>query len=286
MSEFSLYHYNTTKYYKNKNIIVTGATGGIGSILTQILINLEANVGCIVKDKAKFDMYFSQFLANEKTSKKLKSFIIDFEVAGNISEEFEEIMTFFKGKLDNIFICHGRFDACDFVRTTSKDYRNSININTRSCFNLMSLAVPFLKISKGNVVIISSVESEIIYRGSFLNSLTKSMNDSLIRCSALELASWGIRVNGVAPSVTNTLYRKNVNSDFSEEENKLFLEDRGKFNLLGSKPIEPNEITDAMLFLGSDEASFITGEILKVDGGYSLNHDNNFKVDIRLNSDF
>ena len=45
------------------------------------------------------------------------------------------------------------------------------------------------------------------------------MNDSLIRCSALELASWGIRVNGVAPSVTNTLYRKNVNSDFSEEEN-------------------------------------------------------------------
>lgn len=102
------------------------------------------------------------------------------------------------------------------------------------------------------------------------------MLNSLIQNSALELSSFGIRVNGVAPGITNTDFR--VTDEFSRKDNQVFFERMSEVFLLNKSVIEPEDVANSVLFLASDEAKFITGEIITVDNGYSLNHDLSFST--------
>ena len=162
------------------------------------------------------------------------------------------------------------------METTLKDYDEAINVNTRSIMSLVSLATPFLKHTKGNIVAISSLESFIPVKNSFLNTVSKSMVNMIIQSSALELASFGVRVNGVAPGVTNTMFRRHELEEPKEKNNAEYMRKAGQCNLLSQNVVEPDDVVDVMLFLGCDDAEFITGEIIKVDNGYSLNHDNSY----------
>ena len=119
---------------------------------------------------------------------------------------------------------------------------------------------------------ISSVTSKIVEKGDFLHALNKSMINSLIENAALELASFGVRVNGVALGFVESDFRKN---EFNEINDK-FLDMIKNFNLLEKKNLEPEKVADAILFLASDEAEFMTGEIITIDNGFELNHDLSF----------
>ena len=200
------YKFENPEYYKNKGVIVTGATGGIGSLLTSTLIEFGARVVAIVKDEKKLLGMFNTNLNNGT----LKYEILDFKEETDYINIFSNIMTKLGGKLDVMFLCHGLFSQGELIETSIKDYDNIININSRSVMAMISLATPFLKYTKGNIVVISSLESFIPVKKSFLNTTSKCIVNSLIQNSALELASFGIRVNGVAPGITNT--------DFSLEE--------------------------------------------------------------------
>ena len=113
------------------------------------------------------------------------------------------------------------------------------------------------------------------------------MLNSLIQCAALELAPFGVRVNGVAPGMTDTNLR--VTKDFNEVQNSQYLERMSSYFLLNKQieksnyeteivkqVIKPNDVANAIIFLASEEAKFMTGEILVVDNGYTLNHDLSF----------
>ena len=73
--------------------------------------------------------------------------------------------------------------------------------------------------------------------------------------------------------LTNTKLRLDKLEEPKEANNRKFLENAGTNNLLSKKVLEPGDIVDTMLFLASDDAQFITGEIIQVDNGYGLNHD-------------
>ena len=79
----------------------------------------------------------------------------------------------FKGRLDNLIFCHGCFKVGKLTETASDNFDSTININVRSVFHILSMASPFLKISQGNVVVVSSLESMIPVSDSFLNSVSK-----------------------------------------------------------------------------------------------------------------
>ena len=237
------------------------------------LVKLGARVVALVKDERKL----KEILNNNNISPK-EVFIekMDFKLDSNYREIFTKIMLKLKGKLDIMFLCHGQFAQGEIMETILKEYDDTININTRSIMSLISLATPFLKHTKGNIVAISSLESFIPVKSSFLNTVSKSMVNMIIQNSALELASFGVRVNGVAPGITNTMFRKNELEEPKEKNNELYMKKAGMSNLLSQEVIEPGDIVDVMLFLGCDDAEFVTGEIIKVDNGYSLNHDNSF----------
>ena len=266
-------NYLKSSFFKNKNIIITGATGAIGSEVLKKLLLCSAKILGLVHNINKIDPDLNNYVKNEQ----LKYIQLDLNDKEKITERFKESIFFLKGKLDILIFCHGKFLGGDFRKIKTDNFDLNLNINVRANFHLLSLAVPFLKITKGNVVMISSMETKIVEKGSFLHALSKSMINSLVENSALELASFGIRINAVAPSFVKSNYR--VTSIMRENDNEEYLNQMKEYSLLEKRISGPEEISDAILFLASNEANFMTGEILTVDCGFELNHDLSFQQD-------
>ena len=296
-------------YYKNKNIIITGATSPVGISLVETLISLGANLLLISHDESKLQNTFSHLLEsdidnnNEEEEKENQSLsnnnnnssiknknliqyeIIDLENAKEINEKYPLCLKKLKAKLDILLICHGINYYSKIKECTIENFDKIINLNVRSVFHILSLSVPFLKLTKGNCVILSSLESFIPKNQGFLNTTSKAMINSLVQNSALELSSFGVRINAVAPSKIKKEEKKDENNFdnnfgmiWGGSGNNNTVNEGGVYPL-SKKLIEKNNVADTILFLASDEASFITGEIIQNDNGFSINHDLSFTND-------
>ena len=268
---FTLGNYKEYEIFKNKNVMITGATGAIGTQVTKKFLEYGANVVGLIHDLSKKNPDFQDYIDYGK----LKYIEVELKYGKNITENFKQGLLFLKGRLDILICCHGKYFEGNVSDTDLEAFDQNININVKSNFHLLSLSVPFLKVSKGNVVMISSVTSKIVEKGDFLQALNKTMINSLIQNAALELASFGIRVNGVSLGCVNSDFRNNS----FKEINENYLEMMKNFNLLEKKNLEPEKVADSILFLASDEAGFMTGEIMTLDNGFELNHDLSFTPD-------
>jgi NAD(P)-dependent dehydrogenase (short-subunit alcohol dehydrogenase family) len=142
-----------------------------------------------------------------------------------------------------------------------------LDINLRAPFRLMRAATPHLVASRGSIVNVSSVTGLRSFPGVLAYCVSKSGLDQLTRCAALELAAQGVRVNAVNPGVTVTnLHRR---SGVNEENYAAFLERSKQTHPLG-RAGEPEEIADLIAFLASEQAGWITGETISIDGGRHL----------------
>ena len=151
-----------------------------------------------------------------------------------INKGFRSIMLKLGGKLDSLVFCHGKFFSGKIKETSILLFDNALNVNFRSYFHSMSLASPFLKLTKGNVVFIANILGKIPQNNTFLNSLTNSMLYALIENSALELAAFGVRVNAVSPFAVKTNFRVGLNN-FTEQENFTFMNELEKFFIYGNE---------------------------------------------------
>ena len=297
-------------YYKDKNVIITGATSPIGIALVETLFSLGANLLIISHDESKLQNTFSHLLEsnddneekeeneenenqsqsnddsnnnkiNKDTRKPIQYEIINLENPKEINSKYPICLKKFRAKLDILLLCHGISIESKIKDCSVENFDKIMNINVRSVFHILSISVPFLKLTKGNCVILSSMESFIPKNQSFLNTTSKAMINSLVQNSALELSSFGVRINAVAPSFINKEEKKEVN-DFDYNFGKIYGDENKygdkdeKMYPLGKKLVEKENIADTILFLASDEASFITGEIIQNDNGYGINHDMSF----------
>lgn len=269
-SNFTLKNYLKSKTFLNKNVIITGASGAIGSEVVKKLLACGAKIVGFVHKQNKINPNLVDYIK----TKQIQFIHIDFNDSPKLTEKFKEAMINLGGRLDILIFCHGKFFGGDFRRSKTDCFDLNLNINVRANFHFLSLSVPFLKLTKGNVVMISSMETKIVEKGEFLHALSKSMINSLIENSALELASFGVRVNGVAPSYVNSKYR--VSKIMKEEDNEEYLNQMKEYSLLGKKILAPEDVADAVLFLASNDAKFMTGEIITLDCGFELNHDLSF----------
>ena len=267
----SISNHLKSQIFKNKNVLLTGSTGAIGSEVLRKLLLCGAKIAGLVHNLNNISPNFNDYIK----SNQLQFIQIDLNNGPKITEKFKDALLFLQGKLDIVIFCHGKFFGGDVRKTKTDIFDQNLNINVRANFHLLSLSIPFLKMTKGNVVMISSMETKIVEKGDFLHALSKTMVNSLIENSALELASFGIRVNGVAPSFVKSNYR--VDSIMNENDNKEYLNQMKEFSLLEKKLASPDNIADIILFLASNEANFMTGEVITVDCGFELNHDLSFQ---------
>ena len=139
-----------------------------------------------------------------------------------------------------------------------------LNVNVRTIFNLMQKSLPSLIERKGNVVNVSSVTGLRAFPGVLAYCVSKAALDQLTRCSSLELATKGVRVNAVNPGVVVTDIHKR--GGMNEDSYAAFLEHSKQTHPIG-RVGQPTEIADLVLFLASEQAGWITGATYSIDGG-------------------
>ncbi|XP_075540055.1 meso-2,3-butanediol dehydrogenase-like [Dermacentor variabilis] len=147
-------------------------------------------------------------------------------------------------------------------------YDQLMNVNLRGPIQVLRYALPYLRQVKGNVVNVSSVVSLRAAHHTMFYSVSKAGLDQLTKCTALENAEYGVRVNSVNPSViTTNLGRRPGESE--EDHFQRQTKAMAHAHLLG-RIGTMDEVACAIAFLASDDASFITGHALPVDGGHLL----------------
>ena len=141
------------------------------------------------------------------------------------------------------------------------------DVNMRSVFQLLQLSLPHLEKRPGSVVNVSSVTGTRAFPGILAYCVSKAGVDQLTRCTALELADRGIRVNAINPGVVVTELHRSGGMD--AEAYEAFLERSRQTHPLGRVGM-PEEIAELALFLASDASGWITGRTFPIDGGRHL----------------
>jgi NAD(P)-dependent dehydrogenase (short-subunit alcohol dehydrogenase family) len=166
------------------------------------------------------------------------------------------------GRIDVLVNNAGIFRAADFLEVTEEDFDAVLRINLKGSFLVgQAVAREMARAGKGSIVNMSSVNGTLTIPTIASYNVSKGGINQLTRVMALALADKGVRVNAVAPgTIATELATRAV---LTSEEARARILSRTPMKRLG----EPSEIADTVAYLASDAASYITGEIVVVDGG-------------------
>lgn len=248
---------------KDKVVIVTGATGGIGMAICNEFLNEGSIVVPIFRGKeAKLDELKSWAEKNKVANEKLFPVEMDIANEDSVNAGIATVMKQF-GRLDVLVNCAGFSLERPFAMTEEQEWEKIIQVNLSSTARLCrSVLKPMFRQKKGAIVNVSSVLGARYGRGNVAYASAKAAVIRFSQALATEVGAKGIRVNVVCPGVVDTKMSSALTSRFGELLKEL--------TPLG-KNGKPEEIARPVVFLASDKAaSYITGATLFVDGGSSI----------------
>jgi len=215
-----------------RTALITGSTGGIGKPLVS---SLKEDVNVISPTRKELDLSSNSSISNYISSLDIP--------------------------IDIIVNCAGIHKAGNCEDLTARDFQNILQINLIAPFQIISGLVKGMKERKyGRILNISSIWSILSKEKRSIYSASKSGLDGLTRTLALELAPFNILVNSIAPGYVDTKMIQLYNSEKELEKTKKIIP-LGRF-------AKPNEIGELAKFMCSEKNSYITGQIIPIDGGY------------------
>jgi len=237
--------------FKNKKILITGASGGIGKELVKKFVNLDGNVIGSGTKSEKLDLIKKEF-PNIKIKK--------FDIADHSRiEEFINEVVLELGGLDILINNAGTNMDNLSLRMKDDEWKKVIDINLTSTFLLTKHAIKqMLKNKFGRVVNITSVVGHTGNLGQSNYSASKAAIIGMSKSLAIEYAKKNITVNCVSPGFIATRMTSNI-----AEKVKLYLTSRIPMGKLGTG----EDVSNCVAFLSSDQASYVTGETIHVNGG-------------------
>ena len=248
------------KRFAGKVALVTGATSGIGQACAVAFAAAGAKVACVGRNEDALHDVAGRIRALDSEALALRA-----DLSSDVDPErvVNETANAFGG-IDVLVNAAGHISSGTVENTSLKAWDDMMNVNVRAAFQLMQKALPSLIERRGNIVNVSSVTGLRAFPGVLAYCVSKAALDQLTRCASLEVAAKGVRVNAVNPGVVVTEIHKR--RGMTDEAYAAFLEHSKTTHPLG-RTGRPEEIAALVLFLASDEASWITGATYSIDGG-------------------
>ena len=248
---------------EGKVAIVTGASSGIGRASSLEFARNGTHVMAVGRNEADLNALRDE---SNDLSGTIRTHVADVTEMAQLDRLISETVDHF-GQIDVLVNAAGILKQGNIENTTLDEWDKMMGINVRSVFYLMQSCVPHLERSEGNIVNVSSVTGLRSFPNVLAYCVSKAAVDQLTRCSALELAPKGIRVNAVNPGVVITNIHKR--GGMSDADYEKFLVNSKNTHPLG-RPGEPGEVADLIYFLSSDKAKWVTGATYSIDGGRAL----------------
>ena len=239
--------------------LVTGGSRGIGKAIVVALAKSGAKVAFVYQsNKEAADKLVSELTADGREVYAIQA---DASKKSEADAAIENVTAKW-GRLDILVNNAGIIRDKLILAMTSEEWQQVIDTNLTSVFNFCQSAIrPMMSNRYGRIVNMSSVAADFSNPGQANYAASKAGIEGFSRCIATEYAKRGITVNCVAPG-------------FIETDMTIAVVNAAGDKIKGSIPVKrlgrPEDISNAVLFLASDESSYITGQILKVDGGLTL----------------
>lgn len=249
--------------FDGKVILITGASSGIGAACAEYFGKKGAHLALVGRNENKLRNVVKKINEN---GCKIEPLVILKDVATATKDIIDETIKKYK-RLD-VLINNAGFSVRGTIENTKiEDYDAIMATNVRGVLLLTQLAIPYLIVSKGNIVNVSSVASLRAMKNNLAYSMSKSALDHFTRCAALELASKGVRVNAVNPALIITDFHLNLG--MTKEQYAEYIATFGKQHPVG-RAGEAREVVNAIAFLCRENAGFVTGVCLPIDGGMTI----------------
>ena len=257
------------KNLNNKNAVITGGSDGIGLGIAKAFAREGANLLLIGKDPEKLQKA-QQALLNEFGVQvhTLSADLSKTEIVTEVVKDIERLLPTVDILVNNAGL--GKFVPFEQVDNTLYDAH--FNLNVKAPYFLTQSLLPALVKSKGNVINISSYFAHRMLpnRATTVYSATKGALNSFTKALAFEVGHLGVRVNAIAPgSISTPQFNRNLQALTPEKQAafETMVKEIYPLQHIGT----PEDIAKACVFLASDNASWITGTVLAVDGGLTTN---------------
>ena len=257
------------KNLNNKNAVITGGSDGIGLGIAKAFAREGANLLLIGKDPEKLQRA-QQALLNEFAvqAHTLSADLSKTETVTEVVKDIEQLLSTVDILVNNAGL--GKFVPFEQVDYTLYDAH--FNLNVKAPYFLTQGLLPALVKSKGNVINISSYFAHRMLpnRATTVYSATKGALNSFTKALAFEVGHLGVRVNAIAPgSISTPQFNRNLQALTPEKQAafETMVKEIYPLQHIGT----PEDIAKACVFLASDNASWITGTVLAVDGGLTTN---------------
>lgn len=243
---------------KDKNVIITGGGKGIGKSITEVFLKEGANVVFSGRNEKTGEETVKEFSKYPNKLKFIKADVASEEDTKNLFKMSNDYL----GSIDIVVLNAGYFPQQRIEDMTSSDWDTVVDINLKGVFLNTKEAMKYLK-EGGRIVITSSITGNKVGNpGLGHYGAAKGGVNGFMRTAALELSTKGITINAVEPGNIMTPGMENVLG-------AKYIKDQESIIPL-SKLGEPEDIAYAIIFLASDEAKYITGQSIVVDGGQIL----------------
>ncbi|XP_064616043.1 uncharacterized oxidoreductase TM_0325-like [Liolophura sinensis] len=253
-----------SRSFKDKVVIVTGSSSGVGAHAAIYFAYNYASVVLTGRNVERLNEVFRKCKESGVPRERLLVIQADVTRRSELARIVDETVKKF-GKIDILINNAGEGKFGGLMQSTADDFDKCMETNVKSVLNLTKLATPHLIKTKGNVVNVSSLLGSISVPAALVYSMAKASINQFTKCVAMELAPHGVRVNAICPSyVEDTRFIEGSLLNIPDIE--TFNQSKERQHPL-HRNVRMEDCTKAIAFLASEDAAFITGTLLPIDGG-------------------
>ena len=246
-----------------KKAIVTGGGSGIGRAIAKLFARQGAEVYILDFDETAASRVIDEIKKDSENSDAMKCDVSNQLQVNDIIQSIAEKNKYIDILVNNAGVAHvGNVEG-----TSEEDFSRLFNVNVKGVYNLLHAVIPFMKEKGGAILNMASVASSVGLPDRFAYSMTKGAVVGMTISTAKDYINYKIRCNCISPARVHTPFVDGfIAKNYPGKEKEMF-EKLSKTQPIG-RMAEPEEIAYLVLYLCSDEASFITGCDYPIDGGF------------------